>query len=180
MVEVRTPIFPLPRHHSPCKPPSSLPSPSRLGSCHAYDKGRVFQVPPDMDNPPFSPSTRIRFASYPLIATRPTPRPSPSLGHDDPYPFKRSLFGGGDYRVPRDLLRTGLFGLGPSVRNFSSLLSDTLSDTMLRFHRILLNQVRPCCVDLRITSRNKGNICGTRRKTSVRAHPLTGMKLRSH
>ena len=55
-----------------------------------------------------------------------TPRPPLSLGLDDPYPFKRSLFGGGDYHVPRDFLRTGLFGLGLSVRGFSSLLAVTV------------------------------------------------------
>ena len=55
-----------------------------------------------------------------------TPRPSLSLGLDDPYPFKRSLFGGGDYHVPGDFLRTGVFGLGLSVRGFSSLLAVTI------------------------------------------------------
>ena len=55
-----------------------------------------------------------------------TPRPPLSLGLDDPYPFKRSLFGGGDYHVPGDFLRTGVFGLGLSVRGFSSLLAVTV------------------------------------------------------
>ena len=56
MVEVRTPIFPFLGTTLPETIPS-LPSPSRLGSCHAYDKGRVFQVPLDMDSSPFYPST---------------------------------------------------------------------------------------------------------------------------
>ncbi len=49
-----------------------------------------------------------------------------SLGLDDPYSFKRSLFGGGDYHVPGDFLRTDVFRVCPAVRGFSSLLAVTV------------------------------------------------------
>ena len=49
-----------------------------------------------------------------------------SPGHDDPYSFKRSLFGGGDYHVPGDFLRTDVFRVGLAVRGFSSLLAVTV------------------------------------------------------
>ena len=78
MVEVRTPIFPFLGTTLPETIPS-LPSPTRPGSCHTYDKGKVFQVPPDMGNSPFLPFPRVDlalaipaaregFASYHLIA----------------------------------------------------------------------------------------------------------------
>ena len=41
-------------------------------------------------------------------------------------PLNDSLFGGRDYNVPGDLLRTGLFGLGLSVPVLSSLLAVTI------------------------------------------------------
>ena len=78
--------------------PTSL---SRLGPHLAYNMGSVFQLSSD---------------SWGF-----TSRPTLSPGHDDPYSFKRSLFGGGDYHVPGDFLRTDVFRVGLAVRGFSSL-----------------------------------------------------------
>ena len=86
--------------------PSPLPL-SRPGYCHTCDEGEVFQVPSDSGFPlPLVgldltlPTIREVSSSYHLIAGGSLPRPTLSPGHDDPYPFKRSLFGGGDYSCP--------------------------------------------------------------------------------
>ena len=67
------------------------------------------------------PATREVSFSYHLIAVGSLPVLPLSPGHDDPYSFKRSLFGGGDYHVPGDFLRTDVFRVGLAVRGFSSL-----------------------------------------------------------
>ena len=72
------------------------------------------------------PATREGSFKYHLVAVGSLSVLPLSPGHDDLYPFKRSLFGGGDYHVPGDFLRTDVFGVGLSVRGFSSLLAVTV------------------------------------------------------
>ena len=79
VVEVRTLIFPLPRHHSPCyflSPPFPLGW-AWLLPCLLRGEGSF---------------------RYQLLVVGSLPVLPLFLGPDDPYPFKRSLFGGGDYQ----------------------------------------------------------------------------------